>query len=268
LCDANLRNTYGLQTHAIARADTSNANLPEDVAKFEGLETLDVASQHARKLFITMGLACAYAALAISTRTSGNETFTLPFISVEIGVLGFYVVTPILLALAFGYFHLQMQRVWEEMSRLPAIFPDGKAIDQKIHPWLVTGLARAHVPFIRDDPLPLFPLQKLVVIVLAWGTVPLTQAYFVGSFVSHFPEYATVNGLGAAVVALTIAGGVVTYRTAKAHLRGEYEGPFRPFSSKDDSIRRQPNRRTVGWMIVWTIGTFAVWYVWTFICLG
>jgi hypothetical protein len=282
---ANLRNadlggTDGLRVQALARANTSNANLPEDVAKFDGLSTLEVASQSARKLFIALGLACAYAALAISTGghestslidvyTGSEDTLTLPFIEVEISIWGFHVVVPILLGLGFGYFHLQMQRVWEEMSRLPAVFPNGKAIDQKIHPWLITGLARAHVPFIRDRPLPLFPLQKLAVIVLAWGLVPLTQAYFVASFVTRFPEHAMLSGLGTALAAITIGGAVVSYRTAKTHLRGEYEGPFRPFAEKNDQdVRQWPNWRTVGWVVVWMIGTFALWYWWTFVYLG
>lgn len=266
--NSNLKSTSGLQTEALARANISNAKLPEEVSQFEGLDTVEAASESARKLFIALGLACAYAALAISTNTSGVGTLTLPFINVDIGVFGFHVVTPLLLALSFGYFHLQMQRVWEEMSRLPAVFPDGKAIDQKIHPWLVTGLARAHVPFLRDNPVPLFPLQKLVVIVLAWGTVPLTQAYFVGSFVKQFPEHALLSGLGAALVAATLGGAVVSYRTAKAHLRGEYEGPFRLFANENEDVRRCPDWQTVFWAAEWTLATFALWIWWTFVYLG
>lgn len=271
---ANLRNaelggTEGLQTAAIARSNVSNANLPDDVAKFDGLSTLDSASKSARKLFVALGFACAYAALAISPETSGEGTLTLPFVNVEISVWGFHIVTPILLAFGFGYFHLQMQRVWEEMSRLPAVFPDGKAIDQKVRPWLVTGLARAHVPFIRDRPLPMFPLQKLIVIVLAWGTVPLTQAYFVGSFVDRFPQHSMLSLLGATLVAATVSGAVVSYRTAKAHLRGEYDGPLRPFSEEENnSVRRAPNGRTLGWALLWTDLTFGLWLVWTVANLG
>jgi uncharacterized protein YjbI with pentapeptide repeats len=274
LCEANLRDadfsdTYGLQVQAIAQADTSNATLPEDIAEFDGLTVVEEASRGARKLFISLGLACAYAVLAVSTARSdatGEEVLTLPFIEVNISPWGFHLAMPLLLTVGFGYLHLQLQRVWEEISRLPAIFPDGKAIDQKIHPWLITGLVRGHFPYLRENPIPLFRLQELVVIVLAWGIVPVTQAYFVGSFVAQFPEYAYQSGFGAALVAFTTIGAVVSYQTAKAHLRGEYEGLYRPFGDEEDeSIRKQPNWHTAFLSVEWTLLIFALWIGWTFV---
>jgi uncharacterized protein YjbI with pentapeptide repeats len=269
LRDADLSDTDGLQVQAIAQADTSNATLPDDVAQFDGLKTIEEATRGARKLLISLGLACAYAALAVSTvrpEASGEEVLTLPFIEVNISPWGFHLAVPILLAVGFSYLHLQLQRVWEEISRLPAVFPDGKAIDQKIHPWLITGLVRAHFPYLRENPIPLFRVQEVVVIALAWGTVPATQAYFVGSFVAQFPDYVYLSGLGAVLVFLTTIGAVVSYQTAKAHLRGDYEGLFRPFSDEEDeSIRKHPNWHTVFLSIEWTLLIFALWIGWTFV---
>lgn len=269
LQNASLGDTSGLQAGAVARANVSNATLPDEVAEFDGLKTVEEATLGARKLLISLGLACAYAALAISTPRpgeGGGRLLTLPFIEVAISPWGFHLAVPVLLAVGFSYLHIQLQRVWEEISRLPAVFPDGKAIDQKIHPWLITGLVRAHFPYLRENPIPLFRLQELVVIVLAWGIVPVTQAYFVGSFVAQFPEYAYQSGLGAALVSLTTIGAVVSYQTAKAHLRGEYEGLFRPFGDEEDeSIRKQPNWHTVFLSIEWTLLIFALWIGWTFV---
>lgn len=271
LKDADLSDTDGLQVQQIAQAKVSNATLPEDIAEFDGLKTVEEASRGARKLFISLVLACAYSALAIwavrsREDTGEGSTLTLPFIDVDIGLWEFHVVVPLILAVGFSYFHLQLQRVWEEISRLPAIFPDGKAVDQKIHPWLITGFVRSHFPYLRDNPIPLFRLQELVVIVLAWGIVPVTQAYFVGSFVVQFPEYAYQSGFGAALVVLTTIGAVVSYQTAKAHLRGEYEGLYRPFGDEEDeSIRKHPNWHTVFLSIEWTLLIFALWIGWTFV---
>jgi uncharacterized protein YjbI with pentapeptide repeats len=271
LRESNLRNaggiqdTNGLQAQGIARANVSNATLPEDLAEFDGLKVVEEASRGARKLFIALGLACAYSALTLSAAPS-EEFVPLPFVDVEMSLWSFYLVVPMLLAFGFGYFQLQMQRVWEEMSRLPAIFPDGKATDQKIHPWLVTGLARAHFPYLREDTVPLFPLQKFVVVGLAWGTVPVTQGYFVANFVARYPEYAYQSGIGAALVVLTVVGAVVSYQTTRNHLRGEYEGPFRPFGDEEDvSIRKRPNWHTVFLSTEWSLLIFALWIGWTFV---
>jgi uncharacterized protein YjbI with pentapeptide repeats len=229
--EANLRNASligasGLQVQALARANCSNATLPPDVAEFDGLKTVESASKNARKLFIALGLACAYAALAISTESEGS--LTLPFINVSISPWGFYHVVPVLLALGVGYFHLQLQRVWEEIARLPAIFPDGKAIDQKIDPWLVTGLARAHLPYVREEEggqagrVAGFALQQFVVITLVWGLVPLTQFYFLWSY--HQADAVTYSALssaaGTALLGLTAGGALVSYRTMRRTLRG------------------------------------------------
>jgi uncharacterized protein YjbI with pentapeptide repeats len=268
LLEANLRNadlggTSGLQVQALARANTSNATLPDDVARFEGLEIVEAASQSARKLFITLGLGCAYAALAISTKSAEGDTLTLPFVQVDIGLWGFYHVVPVLLALAFGYFHLQMQRVWDEMAQLPAIFPDGKAIDQKVHPWLVTGIARVHIPFVRDDPVRFFPLQWLVALVMAWGLVPLTQGYFVVRFIDRYREWALYSGWGTALVALTLSGAVLSYLAARGTLRGDAYKPFRPFAnSDDDDVRRSPRGETILRIAFTSSIVFGLWFWW------
>jgi uncharacterized protein YjbI with pentapeptide repeats len=277
LREANLRNadlggTDGLQVQALARANTSNATLPDDVARFEGLKVVEAASQSARKLFIALGLACAYAALAISTEVEGT-TLTLPFVQVDFSLRGFYHVVPVLLALGFGYFHLQMQRVWEEISGLPAIFPDGKAIDQKVHPWLVTGIARAHIPYLRGEPVRYFRLQRIVVIGLAWGSVPLTQAYFVVQFIDRYPEDTLYSGWGTALVAATLSGAILTYRAARDTLRGRGNEPFQLFLTEDINPFRTPETEerhvqlsqrdeAIGSVVFATASAFAVWIWW------
>jgi hypothetical protein len=262
LRNANLEATDGLQVQALARANTSNATLPEEVARFEGLDVVKAASQSARKLFITLGLACAYVALAISTRSAEGDTLTLPFIQVDIGLWGFYHVVPVLLALGFGYFHLQMQRVWEEIARLPAIFPDGKAIDQKVHPWLVTGIVRAHVPYVQDEGVRYFPLQWLVAFVMAWLSVPLTQGYFVVRFVDRYPNEALYSSWGTALVAVTLSGAVLSYLGARRTLRGDEHRALRPFASVENSdVRRFPRPESILLVMLVTILTF-VWLGW------
>lgn len=233
LRNADLSNTSGLQAKALGRSNVSGAKLPNDVAKFEGVGLVNQATENARKLFIALGLACAYAALAISTTGATGGVLELPIIGLDISVRGFYFVVPVLLLAGLGYFHLQMQRVWEEIARLPAVFPDGKAVDRKITPWLVTGIVRAHVPFIKEDPPRYFGLQRFVIIVLAWGLVPLTQGYFLYRFINAFPNEVAYSIFGALLVITTTIGAVFSYMVAKKTLR---EGPEATLSGDRDTL--------------------------------
>ena len=60
--------------------------------------------------------------------------------------LGLFWVGPLLLVVSFVYFHLYLQRLlqrlWETLAELPAILPDGAAIDERVDPWVVTSLIR------------------------------------------------------------------------------------------------------------------------------
>lgn len=215
----DFQETEGLQSQAIAGANTSGTTLPNEIAKFEGVGLVNEATENARKLFVALGLACAYAALAISTAGATEDTLELPIIGLDISVRGFYFVVPILLLAGFGYFHLQMQRVWEEIARLPAVFPDGKAVDRKIKPWLVTGIIRAHIPFIKADLPRFFNLQQAVVVILVWGLVPLTQGYFLYRFADAFPDETAYGIAGTLLFAGTTIGAAFSYVIAKQTLR-------------------------------------------------
>ncbi len=60
----------------------------------------------------------------------------------------FYLFAPFLLVGLYTYFHLYLQRLWESLADLPAIFPDGTPLDKKADPWLLIGLVRAHLPLL------------------------------------------------------------------------------------------------------------------------
>jgi hypothetical protein len=92
------------------------------------------------------------------------------------------------LLVLFVYFHLYLQRLWEDLAAFPAVFPDGKPLDKKVYPWLMNGMVRAHIPHLRGAHLPFFGLQQVVMIAVAWCIVPLSIGYFgFGYLVKHDP---------------------------------------------------------------------------------
>jgi uncharacterized protein YjbI with pentapeptide repeats len=233
LQDAYLREAKGMQIDQVRGANLSMAKLPREIISFEGadagsLSAVKIATRAAKKLLISVLLACAYGALAITLKgagtSGGSEGIRLPIIGMEMEASAFYCTAPLLLTLLFGYFHLQMQRLWERLAMLPAVFPDGKPVDRKVHPWLVTGVSRAHVKLLKEKGYPtFFLLQRFVVILLVWAVVPVTVVYFTWMYPSTFNKW---GGLLLHILSATVvSGSVMAYGKAARTLEQE-EGIF------------------------------------------
>ena len=224
LQDANLEDVNGLQVQQLRGANVSNAKLPEDVAKFEGLDIIKDASQIARKLFFSILAVCVYAWLTIGTTEHVNlfvktTSFQLPIIGTTIPIVSFYWMTPLILLALYIYFHMQLQRLWEELASLPAIFPDGKPLDKKAYPWLLNGLVRAHVHHLKDAHIPFFPMQKWIIILTAWWVVPITLAAF--SYRYLVRHDAGLSGFHILLLIATVWLAIAFYLNAKATLCGK-----------------------------------------------
>lgn len=110
-------------------------------------------------------------------------TSRLPIVSIPIHIVSFFIWTPAIIIFIYFYFHINMQRLWELLSTMPAVFPDGEALDRKIYPWLLSGLTRSYFTNLKTNKkLPLYGLQKLLSIASAWFIVPLTLYLFWGNY--------------------------------------------------------------------------------------
>ncbi|MEO1250059.1 MAG: pentapeptide repeat-containing protein, partial [Pseudomonadota bacterium] len=179
LSDATLSGVTGLRTSALGGANVSNAKLPEDIAKFEGLEHVAEISRSARPVFLAVVGACVYSWLTIGTTTdpalvTNLAATPLPIIQTEIPIAFFYWAGPVILLALYAYLHMYLQRLWIGLASLPAIFTDGKPLDERAYPWLLTSLVRAYVPRLRADRPPLWWLQVVTSLFAAWALVPLT----------------------------------------------------------------------------------------------
>ena len=179
LNDADLSAVTGLQAAQLAGADLSGAQLPEYLANlFQDLGTAKAISENAQKLFVAMLAACLYSWLTIATTTDANlvtnrTSSPLPVIQTSIPIVAFYAVTPLLLLGVYLYFHFYLQKLWEELGTLPAIFSDGRPLETKADPWLLGDLVRSHVTKLRSGRPFLSYLQQWVSILLAWWLTPI-----------------------------------------------------------------------------------------------
>lgn len=182
LTDADLSGADNLQLSQLGGADLQDAQLPEHIRKFEELGGIAEASRLASHTFLAMLAACVYSWLTVAATTdaaliTNTATSSLPVIQTSIPIVGFYLAAPLLLLAVYLYLHINLQRLWEGLAALPAIFPDGRRLDQAAYPWFLLGLVCAYSPRLRPRRPPFSHLQALVSLTMAWLLVPLTLLF-------------------------------------------------------------------------------------------
>ena len=123
---------------------------------FGGIDTVRELTHQARRLLFLLLCGCSLAWLCITATTDArlltNASIALfPELSLPIPSVAVFNLTPILLVLLYIYLHLYLQRLWEEMATLPAIFPDGRPLDRAVYPWLLHGLVRVYNGRLQHD---------------------------------------------------------------------------------------------------------------------
>jgi uncharacterized protein YjbI with pentapeptide repeats len=178
LTGTDLREVEGLLPGALSGAVLTRAKLPDDIAKFDGLKTVEELSKNAGKLFLSLMLAMIFVLLTISMIKDpqlilDTGTATLPVVSISVPVRLFFFIAPVVLLVLFVSTHLYLQRLWEQMAALPAVFPDGVTLDKKTYPWLLNDRIRAFFPNLRNRRGPLAYTQEVLFGFLAYWMVPL-----------------------------------------------------------------------------------------------
>ena len=241
-------------------ANLDGVTLPKDLHEFEGLRTLEEASRNARKIFQVMLLACAYSLLTIfSTKhaalLTNSATSPLPIIQTGVPIAGFFIVAPIFLFGMFLYFHIYLQRLWEGLADLPAIFPDGRPLDKRAYPWLLNGLVRSHFKLLRSERPPLSRLQAFVSILLAWCTVPAMLFLFWERYLPRHHWWGT--GPNIALLAASIGFGIFSYRLTRRTLRGEDWGQLPDWKQAWKDVRIYSGAAALGSVVIFSIISLA-----------
>jgi uncharacterized protein YjbI with pentapeptide repeats len=229
---ADLSGSIGaLRTEQLAGANLTGAKLPEQLKTlYDKLENVKGISESARKIFLAVLAACLYCWLTIATTTDVNlitnrASSPLPIIQTQIPIAGFYVVAPLLVLCVYFYFHFYLQKLWEELGSLPAVFPDGRPLYTKVDPWLLNDLVRSHLPKLNID-RPFLPyLQLWISVLLAWWIVPVTMLLFWGRYLRRHERIGTTFHV--ALLVISLVGAVCLYRLAVATLQGRDRVAFR-----------------------------------------
>ncbi len=223
LSDASLTDVRGLQARQLGGAILSNTELPSEIADFKGIDQAAEISRHARGIFLAVIGGCVFSWLTVATTTDqalllNRATTPLPVLQTPVPIAGFYSAGALILIMLYVYFHIYLQRLWDSLSELPAIFPDGRRLDQHAYPWLLSGLAVAFVPRLLERRPLLWRLQVGLAFVAGWGLVPFTLLLL---WLRHLPRHdwpGTIVLIAALV--LSAWAGVAFFRRARTTLSG------------------------------------------------
>ncbi len=261
LPEADLSDAHGLLASQLGGANLSGAKMPATLGNFDGLANVADASKSTQNLFTSMLLVCAYAWLTIAGTTDAQilnnaapPSSKLPILGIDIPLVRFYFVAPLLLLCLYAYFQLGLQRLWEELSDLPAIFPDGRSLDKKAYPWLLNVLVRAYLPRLQDSRSHLARWQARISTLLAWGLVPATLWLAWARYLRAHDW--SITSLHIVVLSSIVGFGLGFRRLAASTLRG---------SERKEFMWRRAWRSARGEGIVATVLTGIVMY---FVSLG
>ena len=231
----------------LAGACVSGARLPRHIVRAlpEALQVVEEATKNARQVLFLVGLACAYAALTILSTTdvrllTNSASSPLPVIGTAIRIEMFYWVAPFFLLAAYLFLHVNLQRLWDRVAILPAVFPDGLPLDLKAYPWLLTGRVRAFTPRLKNRKPRFGPLQGVLSAMLVWWGVPLTLLLFWAGYLQRQEWIGT--GFHIVWLVLAVGFGVAFHRSARATLQRHQEA--RPAG---DNAGRHPRALLAVW---------------------
>jgi uncharacterized protein YjbI with pentapeptide repeats len=220
----------GLTAEQLGGANVSGALLPSHIKGFEEpLGQVAEGSKNARKLFLILLVGCVYSLLTIATTTdvfllSSSSSSVLPLIRTPIPTVGFYIAGPLFLVGVYCYFQICLQRLWEALADLPAVFPDGRRLCDRAYPWLLNRLVCNYFPRLRDRPERLGVLQTVLCVLLAWWAVPLTVLVYWFRYLTrqHWP----ITWIHIVLLVMLFWGATNSFKLAGLTLRGEAPRSF------------------------------------------
>jgi uncharacterized protein YjbI with pentapeptide repeats len=228
---ANLKNTKlnnvdGLVGKCLAGADLTNAELPAQVRQFESLGLVAEACKLARPILLTILVVSLYALLTVLSTTDtalvvNAPTLLIPNVNVPTPTASSYRIAPFLILFLYVYFLLYLHTIWRLVSTLPATFPDGAQLHEKVHPWLLNDVIRVCTAKPPRNGRTRHGLSSIFSILLAWGMAPLMLALL---WIRYLPRHDwawTLSQMGCLVIA--IGFGLISYRRSMQTLRGEFK---------------------------------------------
>ncbi len=209
---ASLENSMGLVARQLAGANLHEASLPAQVLEFPGVaEFARTAATTARLFFAMMFVSVVSCVMIWRTHDFQllSDSTIIPFLRTR--ALGaalptdeIYLVAPVLLLTLYLWFVYNLQQVWDAVLELPAIFPDGKRVEQTA-PRIIVGLLRTHFRWMNSYAPSTRLIEKGVSVALAYWTVPLVLLFFWARYLTVQDVHGTVLHEILVLIAICVA---------------------------------------------------------------
>jgi uncharacterized protein YjbI with pentapeptide repeats len=217
---ASLDSSMGLVARQLAGANLRDASLPATIRDFPAMSQFLRASVTVSRYFTAL-LVASMASWLIVWKTKDMQLLTdsavVPFLhsaaaSAALPTAEIYLIAPVMLAILYMVFHYHLQRLWESVLELPAVFPNGRELGET-GPRIVIGLARAHFRWMDQDSSSTGFIEKAASVLLGYWIVPATLLLFWGRYLTlqeiHgtlLHEFLAIGATGAAVLSITRIG--------------------------------------------------------------
>jgi uncharacterized protein YjbI with pentapeptide repeats len=209
---ASLETSMGLVPRQFAGANLRDALLPPQLMEFEVVGAFQSASQNAFRYFAAMTVASVVSWLVIwKTRDTQflTDSAVFPFLHSHAAAAALptaesYLIVPVALFILYLLFHFHLQRLWDSVMELPAIFPDGHSLGDR-GPGMISGLLRTHFRWMNPDPSSTRLVEKGVSLLAAYWIVPATLLLFWARDLTRQEIHGTILQALLAVIATGIA---------------------------------------------------------------
>ncbi len=215
---ASMDTAMGLVPRQLAGATLRDASLPQQILQFDALGEFERASRVAMRFF-TATISVSLISWLMIWKTKDvqllSDSAIIPFLHSPAAATALptdeiYLIAPVALFILYLVFQYHLQRLWDAVLELPAVFPDGRTLGEKA-PRIVTGLLRAHFRWMNQDAPSTRVIEKVVSVLLGYWIAPAALVLFWARYLTLQEFHGTLLHVLLAATAI----GVAVYATAK-----------------------------------------------------
>jgi uncharacterized protein YjbI with pentapeptide repeats len=215
---ASLETAMGLVPRQFAGANLRDALLAPHLMEFEAVGAFARESKNAFRYFWLM-TAASVASWLLIAKTRDAQLLTdsaiIPFLHSRAAAAALptaesYLIVPVGLFVLYVLFHFHLQRLWDSVVELPAIFPDGHTLGDS-GPGILSGLLRTHFRWMNPDPSSTRLVEKSASMAAAYWIVPATLLLYWTRYLTRQEIHGTILQ----ALLTTVAAGMATYATLK-----------------------------------------------------
>jgi hypothetical protein len=217
--NATMTDVLGLKTSQLGGANLAGAKLPSFVIKPAELTKISALLRPVKGMLYASVAICLYLSYIVLWDTTDALLLTGGTITGRIfgfPLNRFFIVLPLILLIFYLFLHFYLQRLWEQLADMPAIFPSRRTLDEVFPVWFVIIMVRMNFRLLGEQPLSAY--KRAFFIFLAWWLIPISMLFFYLRYLPVRDWTGTV--IHALCITIAVGAGIQFYKLAVGTLRG------------------------------------------------